>query len=76
MYEPQTAESIDPEDLVAQTFSLFDGALNAYDSNGNVIAVSAAVDSDNGLLTFLPSGQNLAVEAYTELVSCKLGRRL
>lgn len=71
MYKPQTEESIDQGDLFTETFNLFDGSMNAYDGEGNLVAVSAKVDQDNGMLTFRAFGPNvLAVETYTELVSC------
>lgn len=58
--------------MFAEYFSLNDGVINAYDSNGNLVAVSASV-ATNGLLTFVPSGAYVTgAKVYTELVSCEL----
>ena len=76
MFEPQATWSIDSDDMVTQIFTRDLGRMAAYNSAGNIIAVSAAV-VDGGLLRFLPSDPNVVpANIYTELVSRELRRRL
>jgi hypothetical protein len=71
----QSAESIDSESIVAQSFVLTNGGITAYASDGGLVGVSKPVSNESSWLPFLRPEVGVKLvpeEVYCELVSSEL----
>jgi len=70
----QSAESMKPESIIAKNFTLVDGGITAYGTDGRIVGVSQEVPKENGFLSFLLPAYGVAAspaKVYCELVSLK-----
>ena len=70
----QSAESMKPESIVAKNFTMVNGGIIAYGSDGRIVGVSQEVPKENGFLSFLLPAYGAAASparVYCELVSPK-----
>jgi len=49
----QSAEFMNSESIIAKNFSMVDGGITAYGSDGRIVGVSQEVPKEHGFLSFL-----------------------
>jgi len=70
----QSAESMKSESIIAKNFTMVNGGITAYGSDGRIVGVSQEVPKENGFLSFLLPAYGAAASparVYCELVSPK-----
>jgi len=70
----QSAESMNSESIIAKNFTMVDGGITAYGSDGRIVGVSEEVPKENGFLSCLLPAYGVAAspaKVYCELVSIK-----